>query len=436
MEGFSQSFNRCLVRCLKDIAHPNVVEEFLPCHHPIALALGSSLYSGRLSALVLAMVLITAFAACSRGAFDPNAATGTPQATEEFRPLATSLPAPTTALAYTAQSTKTGTLGAAADLIADDKAPLPFPTPGAELRYEDLGWDLVEYAGLLCLVEELALSHEDEAIARTSDFLEDLGSPPADLQRFHDGLVAELRGLGPLASATAQRMAEEAFARAEEHPSLAQVMSFPCELHYETIGQAMREVSDMVEYGMPLCFALEDRVWNEEDALEAIGMLLGEHWPEDLQGLRDELVTALEALPEDAPREMVEAVFEPVKAYPALMYAMPCVHSAGAGAIEFGLGEAGEEALLDYGANVCVAWDAALKSGGDAKYRAIAILEAASPPHHLREFHAKLIAYLESLPDTFTENHAVEALEIVGVYPLLKDTLHCEIGEDVLILPQ
>ena len=183
------------------------------------------------------MVLITASAACSRGASDPNAATGTPQATEEFRPLATSLPAPTTVLADTAQSTKTRTLGAAADLIADDKAPLPFPTPGAELLYEDPGWDLVYYAGLLCVAEKLALSGKDEAIARTIALLEDAdgGRPPADLQGFHDGLVAELMGISRLPSATAQRMAEEAFAQAEEHPLLAEVMSFPCELHYETI---------------------------------------------------------------------------------------------------------------------------------------------------------------------------------------------------------
>ena len=166
------------------------------CHDPIALALGSSLYSGRLPALVLAMLLITAFAACSRGASDPNAATGTPQATEEFRPLATSLPAPTTALADTAQSTKTGTLVDAVDLIADDEAPLPFPTPGADLLYEDPGWDLVQYAGLLCFAERLALSGEGEAIARTIDLLEDLGGgePPDKLQGFHDGLLAELMG--------------------------------------------------------------------------------------------------------------------------------------------------------------------------------------------------------------------------------------------------
>ena len=181
---------------------------------------------------------------------------------------------------------------------------------------------------------------------------------------------------------------------------------------------------------------MEDRLWNEEDALEsAVGMLEGEHWPENLQGLRDELVTALEALPEDAPREMVEAVFEPVQAYPALMYAMPCIHSAGAGGIEFELGEAREEALSDYGVNVCGAWEMALEGGSDAEYDAIAVLEAASPPRRLREFHAKLIAYVELLPDAFTENHAIEAFEIVGVHPLLKDALNCEFGDDVLILP-
>ena len=207
---------------------------------------------------------------------------------------------------------------------------MPFPTPGGELLYEDPGWNLVLYAGLLCLAEKLGLSGKDEAITRTIALLEDAdgGRPPADLQGFHYGLVAELMGISRLPSVTAERMAEEAFAQAEEHPLLAEVMSLPCELHYETIGQAMREVSDMMEYGMPLCFTLEDRVWNEEDALEsAVGMLEAERWPENLQGLRDELVTALEALPEDGPREMVEAVFAPVQAYPALMYAMPCIHS-------------------------------------------------------------------------------------------------------------
>ena len=91
-----------VVRCLKDPA----------------CSLGRSLcHSGRLPALVLAMVLITAFAACGWGASDPNVASGTPQATEEFRPLATPLPAPTTALADTVQSTKTGTMGGAVNLI-------------------------------------------------------------------------------------------------------------------------------------------------------------------------------------------------------------------------------------------------------------------------------------------------------------------------------
>ena len=156
---------------------------------------------------------------------------------------------------------------------------------------------------------------------------------------------------------------------------------------------------------------------------EAVGMLEREHWPANLRGLRDELVTALEALPEDDPREMVEAVFEPVKEYPALMYAMPCIHSAGGGGIEFELREAEEEALLEYGTDVCGAWEVALNGEGDAKYRAIAVLEAASPPHDIREFHTKLIAYLESLSDSFTENHAVEVFEIVGIYPLLMSKL-------------
>ena len=175
-------------------------------------------------------------------------------------------------------------------------------------------------------------------------------------------------------------------------------------------------------------------LWNEEDALEsAVGMLEEGHWPEDLQGLRDELVTALEGLPEDATREMIEAVLEPVQAYPALMLAMPCVLSAGAGAIEFGLGEAAEEALLNYGIDVCRAWDIALEGSSHGKYGAIAVLEAASPPYGLQELREELIGYLESVPDSLTENHAVEAFEIVGVYPLLRDALHCELGEDGLI---
>ena len=164
-------------------------------------------------------------------------------------------------------------------------------------------------------------------------------------------------------------------------------------------------------------------------------MLEEEHWPEDLQGLRDELVTALEGLPEDATREMIEAVLEPVQAYPALMLAMPCVLSAGAGGIEFGLGEAAEEALLNYGIDVCRAWDIALEGSSHGKYGAIAVLEAASPPYGLQELHEELIGYLESVPDSLTENHAVEAFEIVGVYPLLRDALHCELGEDGLIPP-
>ena len=44
-------------------------------------------------------------------------------------------------------------------------------------------------------------------------------------------------------------------------------------------------------------------------------------------------------------------------------------------------------------------------------------------------------SHLESLPDTFTENHTVEAFEIVGGYPLLTDALYCELGDDMLVLP-
>ena len=98
------------------------------------------------------------------------------------------------------------------DPTADNRDPLPFPTPGSALRYKDPGWDLVEYAVLLCLAEELVLSAEDEAINDGIDILKDLGGgrPPEDVQGFHDGLLAELRGLSPLPSATAQHKAEEA----------------------------------------------------------------------------------------------------------------------------------------------------------------------------------------------------------------------------------
>ena len=132
----------------------------------------------------------------------------------------------------------------------------------------------------------------------------------------------------------------------------------------------------MLGYGMAGCFAWEALLWNEADALEsAIGMLEAEHWPEGLQELHEELLTALEALPQDAPWEMVEAVLEPVQEHPALMFAMPCLLSAGAAGIEFGLGEGVQEALLYYGIDVCGAWDIALEGGADGKYDAIAVLE-------------------------------------------------------------
>ncbi len=110
----------------------------------------------------------------------------------------------------------------------------------------------------------------------------------------------------------------------------AEVMSFPCEVHYETMGQAMQEVIYVLEYGTTLCFAWEELAWKDEDAFEdAIGVLEGELWPVELQGLHDEIVAALDALPEDAPWEVMEASFQPVQEYPALMFAMPCVLSAG-----------------------------------------------------------------------------------------------------------
>ena len=120
-----------------------------------------------------------------------------------------------------------------------------------------------------------------------------------------------------------------------------------------------------------------------------------------------------------------------MQAYPALMYAMPCVISAGVNRIEFGLGEEVEAEILDYGTDVCGVWDIALEGGPDGKYGAIEALEGARPPYGLQELHEHLVAYLVSLPDTFTENHAVEAFEIVGGHSLIKDALACELGDDV-----
>ena len=155
-------------------------------------------------------------------------------------------------------------------LARGDEARLHFPTPGAELSYEDPGWDLVEYAVWLCLAQKLALSAEDEGIARAIYQLEDEagGGPPEHLQGLHDDLVSELRGLLHLQPPTAQEMAQEAFARAKEDPLLEGVMRFPCEVHYETMGQAMEEVIDVFETGMILCFAWEELAWKAEDAFE------------------------------------------------------------------------------------------------------------------------------------------------------------------------
>ena len=310
-----------------------------------------------------------------------------------------------------------------------DSIRLHFPTPGAELRYQDPGWDLVEYAGWLCLTQQLALSGEDEGIARAIHQLEDEsgGGPPEHLRGLHNDLVSELRGLVHLQPSTAQQMAQEAFARSMEHPLLEGVMSFPCEVHYETVGQAMQEVTDMLDPGMTLCFIWEELAWKDEDAFEnAFDVLEGEHWPAELERLRDEIVTALDALPEDPPWEMVEGMFQRVQEHPALMFAMPCVLSAGPGGIEFGLEEGRrDEELSRYALDVCGAWDMALAGGSDANNDAIAILEASSVPYRLDEMHADLVAQLKSLPDTFTENQVIGVFRVVRNYPLLRNALRC-----------
>ena len=320
-------------------------------------------------------------------------------------------------------------LSSGGDPATGRRTRLHFPTPGAELSYEDPGWDLVEYAVLLCLAQELAVSGEDEGIARAIDQLGDEagGGPPEHLQGIHDGLVSELRGLDSLRPSTAQGRAKQAFARANEDPLLEGVMGFPCEVHYETMGQAMQEVIDVIEPGMTLCFAWEEFAWKDEDAFEtAFDVLEGDHWPAELRGLRDEMIVALDALPENPPWEMVEAIFQPVQQYPALMFAMPCVLSAGPGGIEFGLEEGRrEEALSHYALDVCEAWEIALEGGLDAKYGAIAVLEATTLPYELEEMHEELVEHLELLPDTFTENEVIEVFAGVRAYPLLREALQC-----------
>ena len=88
--------------------------------------------------------------------------------------------------------------------------------------------------------------------------------------------------------------------------------------------------------------------------------------------------------------------------------------SAGPRGIEFGLEEARrQEALSRYALDVCGAWDIALEGGADAKYAAIAVLEVSSVPYELVEMHEELVAHLESLPDTFTENHVIDVFKVV-----------------------
>ena len=85
--------------------------------------------------------------------------------------------------------------------------------------------------------------------------------------------------------------------------------------------------------------------------------------------------------------------------YPALMFAMPRVLSAGPRGIEFGLEEGRrQEALSRYALDLCGPWDIALEGGADAKYGAIAVLEVSSVPYELVEMHEELVAHLESLP--------------------------------------
>ncbi len=320
-------------------------------------------------------------------------------------------------------------LGSGGDPATGRKTRLHFPTPGAELSYEDPGWDLVEYAVLLCVAQELALSDEDEGIARAIYELEDGAGdgPPEHLQGFHNELVSELRSLDRSNPATVQEEGQETFSRAKDHLLLEEVMSLPCEVHYETMSHAMQEVIDVLDYGATLCFAWEQLAWRDEDAFEtAFGVLEGERWPVELQGLRDEIVADLDALPEDTPWEVVEASFQPVQEYPALMFAMPCVLSAGPGGIEFGIEEGRrEEALSHYALDVCEAWDIALEGGADAKHGAIAVMEAPSVPYELEEMHDDLVGHLESLPDTFTENHVIEVFKVVRAYPLLREVLQC-----------
>ena len=71
--------------------------------------LAPSLRSG--SALVFAILLMVALAACGEDAPGPDAATDTPQPTEQSKPTATSQPAPATAPADTPQPTETETKG-------------------------------------------------------------------------------------------------------------------------------------------------------------------------------------------------------------------------------------------------------------------------------------------------------------------------------------
>ena len=217
----------------------------------------------------------------------------------------------------------------------------PFPTPGFDQLSENGGWELVQYAAVLCLAEDVLLSGEDGA----TDILErEDVDPPENLRGFHDGLVDELKSLRGLPPGDAQRIAREAFGRAEQHPVLTEVMSFPCEVHYDTMGQAMREVGDAMEYGFVICEAWDVLLSNREGGVaEAIRRLYEAEWPEDRQGIRDGLAANLEALPEDPTREMMEAGFEQVREWPAVMLVMPCLSEIGFWPKEEQLGEGWED---------------------------------------------------------------------------------------------
>ncbi len=96
------------------------------------------------------------------------------------------------------------------------------------------------------------------------------------------------------------------------------------------------------------------------------------------------------------------------------------------GRIEFGIEEGRrEEALSHYALDVCEAWDIALEGGRDAKYGAIAVLEASTSPYEPDKMHEELVEHVESLPDTFTENQVIDVFKVVRAYLLFMEALQC-----------